>query len=174
MKYAKSSRILHWSIAVIIIGLLGIGIYMADFLDKEAPNRMQIYNLHKSFGVLVLMLVAIRIVNRFCNKPPHLPYTMPKYERILAHFAHALLYILMIIVPLSGYLMSNSFGYPAMFFGYEMPFLIEKNFDLGKIFAEIHEITAYALLGIVTLHILGALKHRFFDIKENDVLKRMI
>ncbi len=174
MKYSLSARILHWSMAIVIIGLLGMGIYMKEFLDKEAPNRMMIYNLHKSFGVLILILILIRFLNRLKNKPPHLPYTLPKYERILAHLAHIALYIFMVIVPLSGYLMSNSFGYPAMFFGYEMPFLIAKNFDHGKVFAEIHEVAAYSLLAVVALHILGVIKHRFFDIPENDVLKRMI
>lgn len=172
-KYALSSRIIHWLMALIIVFLLGLGIYMTDFLSKEAPNRMEIYNLHKSLGVLVLGLIIVRIINRLVKKAPALPETMPKIEIFAAHSAHILLYILMIMVPLSGYLMSNSFGYPAMFFGYEMPFLIKQNFEIGKIFSKTHEISAYSLIALVTLHILGALKHKFFDKTENDVLKRM-
>ena len=159
--------------AIIVLGLLALGIYMTEFLSKEAPNRIEIYNLHKSFGILALALILIRIINRFYNKPPALPITMPKLEILGAHFVHILLYILMIIVPLSGYLMSNSFGFPASFFGYEMPFLVEKNFDQGVIFSQTHKIGAYSLLAVVALHFLGALKHRFFDRPEHDVLKRM-
>lgn len=173
-KYALSSRILHWTMAAVIIFLLGLGIYMAEFLNKESPNRMEIYNLHKSLGVLVLLLVAVRIINRFIKKAPALPKNMVKIEKIASHIVHAALYILMILVPLSGYLMSNSFGYPVHFFTFEMPFLIGTNFEIGKIFAETHEISAYTLLALIALHFLGALKHRFFDKPENDVLKRMV
>ncbi len=147
---------------------------MTEFLSKEAPNRMEIYNLHKSFGVLVLILIIIRIINRLYKKPPALPATMPKLEIMGAHLVHILLYILMIIVPLSGYLMSNSFGFPVNFFSYEMPFLIEKNFDYGRIFSQTHKVASYVLLGTIALHFLGALKHRFFDRPEHDVLKRML
>ena len=174
MKYALSSRILHWLMAVIILFLLGLGIYMTDFLSKEASNRMEIYNLHKSLGVVVLILVVIRLINRFVKKPPALPETMASWERVAAHLTHIFLYALMIVVPLSGYLMSNSFGYPVMLFGIQMPFIIATNFELGKVFAEAHEIAAFSLLGLVVLHVAGALKHRFFDKPQNDVLGRMI
>ncbi len=173
-KYALSSRIIHWLMAVIIIALLGLGIYMTEFLSKEASNKMDIYNLHKSFGVVALILIFLRIINRLAKSTPKLPATIAKSERFLAHLGHFGLYVLMVIVPLSGYLMSNSFGYPVHLFSIEMPVLIQTNFDLGKIFAETHEIAAYGLLALLALHILGAIKHRFFDRPENDVLKRML
>jgi len=173
-KYPITSRILHWSMSILILFLLGLGIYMSDFLPKDAPNRMEVYGLHKSLGVLALILIFIRIFNRFVCKAPALPKTLQKWEKIAAHFGHIGLYFLMMAVPLSGYLMSNSFGYPVHFFGIEMPFLIEKNFELGKLFSEAHEISAFSLLGLVIIHVLGALKHRFFDKPENDVLKRML
>ncbi len=157
--------------AIIIIFLLGLGIYMTDFLSKESPNRMMVYNLHKSLGVLVLALIIIRIINRFTHKAPALPSAMNQFEKFAAHSLHAFLYVLMIIVPLSGYLMSNFFGYPAMFFGFEMPFLVTTNFDSGKIFAEIHEISAFTLIGAVGLHILAAVKHFICDKK---MIKRML
>lgn len=160
--------------AVIIIFLLGLGIYMTDFLPKDSPNHLEIYSLHKSFGVIALILIFIRVLNRFINKAPALPKTFKKSEQILSHLAHFGLYILMLCVPLSGYLMSNSFGYPVHLFSIELPKLIGTNFELGKIFAEAHEISAFSLLGLVAIHILAVIKHRFFDKPENDVLKRMI
>lgn len=174
MKYSLTSRIIHWLMAAIILGLLAVGIYMTEFLSKEAPNRMQIYELHKSFGVLVLILIFIRIINRLIKKAPPLPPTMPKIEVILANLGHLALYILMIVVPLSGYLMSNSFGFPVHFFGIQMPFLVSQNFDYGKFFAQAHEFLAYTILGFIAIHVLAVIKHRFFDKPENDVLKRMI
>lgn len=173
-KYTLSSRIIHWLMAVIIITLLGLGIYMTEFLSKEASNKMEIYNLHKSLGVVAFILIFLRIINRFAKPAPELPETIAKSERILAHLGHFGIYALMVIVPFSGYLMSNSFGYPVHLFSITMPVIAQTNFDLGKIFSEIHEISSYSLLGLVTLHILGVIKHRFFDKPENDVLKRML
>jgi cytochrome b561 len=173
-KYSLSSRIIHWLMAAIIIFLLGLGIYMTEFLPKDAPNHLEVYLLHKSFGALALILIFVRIINRLFNKAPELPKTLSKLEKNLSHLGHFGLYILMILVPVSGYLMSNSFGYPVHLFSLELPFLVSENFELGKIFAEAHEISAYSLLALVVIHILAVIKHRFFDKPENDVLKRMI
>lgn len=173
-KYSLSSRIIHWLMALIILTLLAVGIYMTEFLSKESANRMVIYDMHKSFGVMALILIFLRIINRFVKKTPALPNTMPKYEIILSHLGHFGLYVLMLIVPLSGYLMSNSFGFPVKFFSLEMPILVQNNFELGKFFAEVHELSAYGLLTLIIVHILAVIKHRFFDRPEHDVLKRML
>jgi len=174
MKYPLSSRIIHWIMALLIFFMLGLGLYMTKVLPKDAPNHLQIYELHKSFGVLVLILVLVRIINRLVKGAPPLQETIAKIERILAHLGHFGLYVLMVVVPLSGFLMSNSFGFQVKFFGIELPFLTGQNFDRGKIFALAHQLLAYTLLALVIVHILAALKHRFFDKPENDVLKRML
>lgn len=173
-KYPLSSRIIHWLMAVLILFLLGLGIYMTEFLSKEAPNRLEVYSFHKSLGVIALIFIFIRIINRLLVKAPALPKTMPKHEIILAHLGHFTLYVLMVLVPLSGYLMSNSFGYPVNLFSLELPSLVSTNFELGKVFSETHEVCAYSLLGVIVLHVVAVLKHHFFDKPENDVLKRMI
>ncbi|MBM3579387.1 MAG: cytochrome b [Alphaproteobacteria bacterium] len=174
MKYSLPSRILHWLMAAIILFLIGLGIYMTEFLSKEAPNRMEIYGLHKSLGVLVLALIFVRIINRLIYGAPALPATLPTWEKILAHLANAALYFLMIATPLSGYLMSNLSGYPVAFFGRQLPFIAEKNPDLGMFFHHAHTILAYGLLAIITLHIAAVIKHKFFDKPEHDVLNRML
>lgn len=160
--------------ALIIIFLLGLGIYMEDFLAKDAANRFEIYKLHKSFGVIALFLISIRLVNRFINKAPELPQSIKRTDKNLAHITHILLYLLMIAMPISGYLMSNSYGYDVYLFSLKMPTLIAKNYELGAIFSKTHKYCGYFLILTISLHILGALKHRFFDAKENDVLQRMI
>lgn len=173
-KYHISSRVIHWVMAIIILSLLAVGIYMEDFLPKDASYRMQVYNLHKSFGVIALILIFVRIFNRFLHKAPALPESIPAHEKFLAHLVHFLLYVLMLIMPFSGYLMSNSYGYPVHLFGLKMPNLVEKNYELGAIFAKTHHYAGYILIALLFLHILGALKHKFFDKPENDILKRMI
>lgn len=174
IKYHLTSRILHWLMSLLIFGLLGLGIYMADFLPSDATNKFQIYDLHKSFGVMVLILVFIRIFNRFLHPAPTLPQGLPAIEKFASHVAHILLYVLMLVIPLSGYLMSNSYGFAVHFFTIEMPNLISTNPQIGRIFAKTHKFAAYGLIATIGLHVGGALKHRFFDKPENDVLKRML
>ncbi len=160
--------------AILIIGLLAIGIYMDEFLPKDATYRGTVYSLHKSFGVIALILILIRIINRTAHKTPELPKTMPKWQIISAKITHFVLYILMFLMPLSGYLMSNSYGYPVFLFGLKMPTLAEKNYEMAKFFGECHEVFGYSLIAIIILHIGTALKHKFFDKKEHDVLPRML
>ncbi len=171
-KYHISIRILHWVMALIILSLIAVGWVMAEY-GEQLPNRMAVYNLHKSFGVLILILVAFRLVARITKGSPQMPEGIPSIVRKLARGAQALLYILIIAVPAVGYAMSNSFGYPVMLFGMPLPMLFPENKEIGKLLAEAHGILAYTMLVIVILHIAGAIKHRFFDKKENDVLDSM-
>ena len=174
-KYHIFSRVIHWLMAIIIIGQLSGGIYMSQFLLKTSEYRSDFYNLHKSFGALVLLLILVRIINKIINKSPSLPDTITKSEKILANIAHYSLYLLMILVPLSGYLMSNSYGYSVKFFSITLPNLVEKNYEIGALFSSTHKYLGYLTVIIVVLHIAGALKHRYFDKnKQNDVLKRML
>ena len=174
MKYHLISRIFHWIMAILIIFMIGFGVYMTDFLSNETTNRHEIYELHKSLGVLVLILLSARIINRLYHKPPALPATIKNTEKKIAHLAHLSFYFLMLIVPLSGYLMSNSYGFEVKIFGIILPNLTQQNIDLARVFSEIHEISALSLAGLIALHIVAFVKHDFFDQKENDVLKRML
>lgn len=173
-KYHISSKIIHWLMALIIISLLGVGIYMTNFLPKDALNRGEIYALHKSFGVIALILIFFRIFNKIIQKKVLIQHSIPKFQRVLAYFIHYLLYLLMLIIPFSGYLMSNSYGYDVFLFSIKMPKLIQTNYEIAPIFSSIHEFGAYLIICALILHIGGALKHRFFDKKENDVLSKMI
>lgn len=173
-KYHISVRVMHWVMALIIISLLALGFYMTSFLDKASPNRMMIYDLHKSFGALVLLLIVFRVFFRLSNPVPALPKSMSQLIQKLAHSAHYMLYFLMIFMPLSGYLMSNSFGYPVHLFGLPLPMLAEKNMEMAKFFAASHEFLGFAFVGVLTLHIAGVIKHRFFDKPEHNILPRML
>ena len=173
-KYHPLMKLIHWAMAIIIISLLGMGIYMANWIDKDSTNRMLIYNLHKSFGALALFLIAIRIVVRIAKSAPPLPDSINIVTQALSHLVHLILYVLMILMPLSGYLMSNYFGYPVHLFGLKLPMLVAQNPDLGRFYADAHQFIGFALIGVLGLHISGVIKHRFFDKPESDVLKRMI
>lgn len=160
--------------AALILPMIAVGVYMTDYLPKDAENRMQIYGLHKSVGIVVLILLIVRIFNRFKNPSPSLPNSISTLDQILSKIAHLGLYLLMLTVPLSGYLMSNSFGYPVYLFSIKMPFITSIDVEMAKIFAEIHEISAFSLLGLVAIHVAAVFKHAFFDKTKANLLKRMV
>jgi cytochrome b561 len=172
-KYHLSARIIHWAMALIIISLLTVGFFMTYVLNSEDSYRMTIYGLHKSFGVLVMFLVIIRIFIRLSRPAPRLPSSIGVITKKLSLFVHFLLYVLMIFMPLSGYLMSNFFGYPVGFFGFNLPMLVERNIEWAQFFSGTHKFLGLCFATILLLHIAATLRHRFFDIPENNILKRM-
>ena len=172
-KYTLPMRLMHWLFAVLILSVIGVGWYMVG-LDKSVSYKYDLYHLHKSFGVLLIFLLAARLVIRWVSPIPPLPKTMPLSEQRLGKLAHVLLYLFMFMVPASGYLMSNASGRDVPLFNLVMPKIIEKNSELAGFFNDAHEIVAYTLLAIIVVHTLGAIKHRLFDKPENDVLRRMM
>ncbi|MGI9283114.1 MAG: cytochrome b [Endozoicomonas sp.] len=172
-KYPALLRLIHWLMAIAVLGMIGSGWYMAN-LSQDVSYKYDIYPWHKSFGILVLILVAVRILVRLFCKTPSLPKGLPNHEKMLAKITHFSLYALMIIVPLSGFTMSDAGGHDIFFFGIQLPELMENNKELAGVLHTFHSYVPYVFLAIIALHILGALKHRFMDKPENDVLSRMI
>lgn len=170
-KYHPLLRALHWFMALCIIGLLAVGLYMTS-LPRDLPLRADLYALHKSFGVTVLVLAFIRVALRMRLGAPALPSVIPAIERLMAHLGHTGLYFFMFALPLSGIIMSNSFGFAVKWFGVELPRIIGIDKDRGHMAEEAHELMAYLLIGLIALHVAGALKHL---IKEKlNLFKRMM
>ncbi len=157
--YNLVAKILHWVMALMIISLLAVGIYMHE-LPKEDALKPTLYILHKASGMVVLFLVLVRLLWRLTHKPPSLNRysSLVKKAATISHFA---LYVLMFAIPLSGFLMSTAGGHAVSFYGlFEFPLLFDKNKSLGEIFSETHEILAFLMMGILLLHVAGAIKHR--------------
>ena len=178
-EYGTLSKGLHWAMAAIILILIGVGIYMADLPTDTAEQKQyayQFFGLHKSFGVVVLLLIVVRLVWLRVSPAPALPAVFDAKEQLITKLVKVGLYGLMILVPLSGYLMSNAGGYPINFFGLgELPALIGKSKEIGGIAHEAHEIMGFTILGLILLHVAGAVKHRIKDKNgESDILKRML
>lgn len=168
-EYGIIAKAFHWLIAVLIIGLIPVGLFMTGM--ENSPLKFEIYALHKSFGLLVFFLGVGRLVWRFISPPPDHLETHASWERTLAAAAHFWLYVCIIGMPLSGWLMSSAAEFPVPFFGINLPYLIGKDQDLAEFFGEAHEILAYTLLFILALHAAGALKHHIID--KDDTLQRM-
>ncbi len=173
-RYDAFARTLHWLMALMIFGLIGVGLYMGE-LPREDALRPQLYMLHKTFGVLTLCLAIIRIAWALLIGMPELPRSLQNWEIKLAKVTKVGMYLLMLATPIVGYSLSNFADKPVALFGViEMPTLLAPDKELKELAEELHEILAFTLLGLAGLHIAGALKHRFSGAPETDVLRRML
>jgi cytochrome b561/polyisoprenoid-binding protein YceI len=171
-KYGNVAQFLHWSIAFVVIGLLALGLYMEGL--PFSPEKLQLYNLHKSFGFLVLFFVVLRILWRMGHPPPPEPATRKKYEMILAGSMYAFFYVALIVMPLSGWIMSAAADFPMPFFGlFTMPDLVAgQDKDIFGLMRQIHGWGAYLLIAAIMLHVAAGFKHQFFD--HDRTLNRML
>ncbi len=158
-EYGFVSKMLHWVTALAIIGLLAVGHYMTGL--ENAPSKFEIYGLHKSVGILVLGLFALRFIWFFVSPPPPLPEHYKKRDKLAAKGAHFMLYGFMLMLPLTGWLMSSGFGFPVKVFGMgPLPSLIEQNKEFGELMEEVHDLGQWALIALLLLHIAGGIKHK--------------
>ena len=180
-RYTGTAMTLHWLVAVLIIANVVLGL-VADYVPDSAVRP--VIDLHKSFGITVLGLVILRILWRLAHKPPAMPTTYGPAERWSAHAAHGALYLLILALPVSGWMhdsaWKNAAANPILLFGL-VPFprigWIEhtepvKKEHLHTVFFAVHAYAAYALYALLALHVLGALKHQFWD--REPELQRML
>ena len=169
--YTATAKALHWGIAVLIFGMLGLGFYMTG-LDLS-PTKLQLYSWHKWAGVTVFALVVVRLAWRVGHKPPPLPQHMAPIERLAAHAGHLVLYVLMFAIPLSGWLMSSAKGFQTVWFGVlPIPDLLAKDKALGDLLQTVHLALNFTLIAVLVGHVGAALKHHFLN--KDDVLTRML
>ena len=169
-KFSLTTVGFHWIVAIAIIAMLAFGLYMEDL--PRSPEKGELMGLHKSFGVLILVLAFLRILWRFINKFPIPLSTMPKWQETIAKLTHWVLIIGTVMMPLSGILMNFAGGRALSIFGYElMAGSGEKNELLSEIGHIVHGLGSKLLILFVVLHILGAIKHQFFD--KDGTISRM-
>ena len=168
--YTPVAIAFHWLLALMIVGSLSLGLYMADL--PFSPTRLKLYNWHKWAGVTILALSALRLLWRLTHRPPaDLP--MPAWQQRAAHGAHLALYALFFAVPLAGWAYSSAAGFPIVWFGVlPLPDFVPVDRALSESLKPLHRWLAYALGTVVLLHIAGALKHHFID--RDSLLRRML
>jgi cytochrome b561 len=170
-KYGSVAKFFHWVIALLIIGMLCIGFYM-DSLGNS-PGRFKLVGWHKSVGISILLLAVLRLTWKFVTISPPLPNWMSKLDRFAAHSAHMLLYVIMLVMPLSGWAMSSAMGYHVSVFGlFTLPDLIAPDKDAGHTLSVFHGYLAWVIVAVVTLHALAALLHHFYY--RDTILRRML
>jgi cytochrome b561 len=165
------AKAFHWGMALLILGLLGMGLYMSGL--KLSPFKLNLYWWHKSVGLTVLALVAARLWWRVTNPRVEALPNIPHWQRLAANAVHFGLYVLMFSMPLSGWLMSSAHGFPVSFFGwFTLPDLIAPSKEWGGFFHEVHELGMLAFFALIGLHAAAALKHHFVD--KDATLRRML
>ncbi len=169
--YTTTAKYLHWLMAVTIIGLFACGLYMSEL--PFSPFKLKLYSWHKWFGICILILFFVRLAWRLSHRPPALPAKMSVAEKRLAHLGHGLLYLLMFLIPLSGWLMSSAAGFQVILFGIvPIPNLLAKDQVLSEQLAQLHFGLNLFMAALVIGHALVALKHHFID--KDDVLTRIL
>lgn len=169
-QYGVVSRINHWVTAGLFIAMVALGIYMHE-LPKDA-FRAELYGIHKSLGVLILALVIFRFM--WLKVSPNPSVIAPtRVEYILAHSVKGILYLGLVLMPLSGWVMSSSGGHDVSFFGwFTLPAIVPENDFIHELAEQGHGLLGSIILPLVVLlHIAAALKHHF--VTKDETLSRM-
>ncbi len=170
-RYTTTAIVLHWLIAVLIVGAFSLGLVMTD-IPGFSPTKLRYYSWHKWTGVTVMLLAVLRLLWRLKNRPPAL-LAMPAWQRKAANGLHHLLYVMIFAVPVSGYFYTLASGFPVVYFGlFQLPVLIAKNPPLAETLKGVHYWLNMLMAALVAVHVLAALKHAFID--RDGTLRRML
>lgn len=167
--YTRTAIFLHWITAILVAALFGIGWYMVEL--PKGPDRGATFALHKSIGITVFILTALRFAWRWIHRPPPLPSSIKPWQRLVARATHLTFYVLLTAQPLSGYLSSSFSGYRTSYFGIPLPDWGRSDPALNEFFTEIHVLCSVALLSLIIVHVAGAISHALRD--GEGVFRRM-
>ncbi len=169
-RYNTTAIIIHWLMAIMIIAMIGLGYYMTG-LEKGTDERSWFFALHKSIGLTLALLAIIRLVWKIRSSSPALPDYIPAIQRKMATATHHLLYLMLFLQPVTGYISSSFSGYKTKFWGIPLPQWGWKNTELNHLFTEIHEVCAICLIALLVMHLAGVFYH--IHKKETDLIRRM-
>lgn len=168
-KYGSVAMLLHWLLAALIVVLLGLGWFMMAIEDD--PGSDWYFNLHKSLGLLVLALVALRLLWRMTHRPAPLPASLPRWQVRLSHLTQGALYVAMLAMPLLGLIGASFSKSGVAFFGLPLPAWAVPDHDTAERFFDLHGTLAWVLVALIVLHAAGGLKHLLVD--KDGVFQRM-
>jgi cytochrome b561/polyisoprenoid-binding protein YceI len=170
-RWGSLSQLFHWLIVVLILVQAALG--LTGMLLPLGMEKLAVLARHKSIGMTILGLAALRLLWRWVNPTPPLPSNLRPLERWLAHFTHVSLYVLLFAMPLTGWIMSSARGFPVSWFNlFQLPDLVPKSRTLYDAMVTTHAALAIALAAVVALHVAGAIKHHF--VLKDDTLRRML
>lgn len=165
-RHNLTAIVIHWVLAIAIVVVFAAGHYMTSI--PFSPLRLQLYNWHKWTGFSLLILSIVRLAWRLARRPPALPRTiadaMPNWQHRLHSVTHTALYALFFAVPLLGWAYSSAVGFPIVVFGmFPLPDFVPADKALAALIKPWHQVSAYALIALASIHAAAALKHQFID-----------
>ena len=165
------AKFFHWLVAALIVTQFALGWMAVSW--RLSPAKLNLFVWHKSIGMLILALVVLRLLWRLANPTPALPANAPAWERAAAQISHALLYVLMFALPLSGWIINSAAGVPfKIFWQIPLPAIVASDKPTAELAALVHLSLFAMLAALLVLHIVAALRHHL--VKRNDLLRRML
>ena len=165
-RYNTISAGLHWLTVVLVMALFSIAFYMEQLPREPGGLFSVLVGLHKSLGITVFLVMLLRLGWRWTHPAPAWHEQAPKWQCRIATGVHALLYLLLLLQPLSGYLSSSFSGYKTKVWGIALPHWGEKNEMLNELFSGVHEVIAWTLLTLITVHISAAIIHNLLVMRD--------
>jgi cytochrome b561 len=170
--YGLIAKLFHWVMAVLIIGLIALGWYMVG-LTYYDPLYHDTLTWHRSLGVIVMVLIVVRLGWMLVDRRSKASASLTPFEAIASRIVHGVLIVLMVVMPVSGYLISTEAGDPVSVFGLvSVPAVIDVSDQLRDLATAIHYYSVYGAAILVALHAVAALKHHLVD--RDETLRRMI
>jgi cytochrome b561 len=170
--YDPVARTVHWLVAALAVVVVALGLAIPG-APRETDSRDLLMLLHRSVGLSILALMVVRALWRLGHKPPPLPAGFPRVEALAAHADHALLYLLFLVMPLSGYVNAAAAGHSVSFFGIvTIPPLVPENDRFSQIAIAVHLAGQFLIYGLVGVHVAAALMHAI--VRRNGILERML
>ena len=170
-RWGPVSQFLHWLIVLMILGMGTVGLVMTEM--RNSPDKIQIYVLHKSFGITVLVLITLRLLWRlYAGTPRSVPGT-PHWQERIASITHGALYALVFAIPISGWVLNSAAGFPLRWFDlFNLPAIAGKSESLHELAEQVHEWLFWTLIALALVHAAAALYHHVFQ--HDATLARML
>jgi cytochrome b561 len=170
-RFGTLAKVLHWATFLLLLGSFGIGLTMVDL--PLSPRKLQVYSWHKWVGVTVFLIAILRLGWRYVSPPPPFPASMPRWQIVAARMSHAGLYGLLLVMPVSGWLMSSALGLKTVYLGLvPLPDLLAPDRALGQALIYVHNAFGAMLATLIGIHVAAALYHHF--VLRDDIARRML
>ncbi|MDH3667761.1 MAG: cytochrome b [Paracoccaceae bacterium] len=176
-RYTLLQRLIHWVVAIIVIGVLAGGLTLGTYGFDGLKNAYGIevtnfvYKYHKTFGVIILALMTFRLLVRLTQGKPDYDPPISRFEASASKAVHALLYAALLVQPVLGWLATAAGGFPVEFFNSKLPGLIGKDKALSETLYDIHGSVGWLIIALLVLHLGGAMRH--WLINRDTVMTRM-
>lgn len=169
--YTLTARILHWLVAVLVLTMVPLGFVIANEWGGSQQERL--YDLHKSIGALLIPVVIVRLIYRLYENPPPLPADIPAIQQLAAHVTHWMLYALLLVQPLVGWVGTSAYPAPVPVFGwFNLPPIWWEDRAFSNQMMALHRWLGIVIAVLALVHIAAALQHHF--VRKDRVLMRML